>query len=117
LIPTLGTLYCTDADHEHKEIGLTATTRRIPVLVTPAEKNRIAKMAKDAGLSMGEYFRRAAMAFRPAEEEKLFEGMIDQMNEATARANHALDEALAFVEASNRRIAAMEPGAEQEKAA
>jgi hypothetical protein len=117
LIPTPGTLYCTDADHEHKEIGLTAATQRIPVLVTPAEKNRIAGMAKNAGLSMGEYLRRAAMAFRPIEEEKLLEGMIDQMNETTARASAALDEALAFVEASNRRIAAMEPEVKQEKAA
>jgi len=34
--------------------------------------------------------------------------MIDQMLKTTAQANRAIDDALAFVEASNRRIAAME---------
>jgi hypothetical protein len=101
-------LCCACADHEHKEIELTAATQRIPVLVTPAEKSQIARMAKSAGLSMGEYFRRAAVAFRPSEDESMLEGMIDQMNRTTAQANAAIDEALAFVEASNRRIAAME---------
>lgn len=87
---------------------MAAATQRIPVLVTPAEKNQIAKMAKDAGLSMGEFFRRAAMAFQPAEDEKLLEGMIEQLNKTTMRANLAIDEALAFVEASNERMATME---------
>jgi hypothetical protein len=87
------------------------------VLVTPAEKSQIAGMAKDAGVSMGEYFRRAAMAFRPSEDEKLLENMIEQMNKTTAQANAAIDEALAFVEASNQRIAAMEREAGQRKAA
>ncbi|GHU38860.1 hypothetical protein AGMMS50256_38420 [Betaproteobacteria bacterium] len=87
---------------------MTTATQRIPVLVTPAEKKQIAKMAKDAGLSMGEFFRRAATAFRPSDEEKLLEGMIEQMNKTTAQASAAIDDALAFVEASNKRIAAME---------
>ena len=39
---------------------MTTTTQRIPVLVTTTEKLRIAKMAKDTGLSMGEFLRRAA---------------------------------------------------------
>jgi hypothetical protein len=87
------------------------------VLVTPTEKKQIARMAKDAGLSMGEYFRRAATAFRPSEDEKLLEGMIDQMNKTTAQASAAIDDALAFVEASNKRIAAMEQAIRQKKAA
>ncbi|MDR3220866.1 MAG: hypothetical protein LBU46_02500 [Candidatus Accumulibacter sp.] len=96
---------------------MTTATQRIPVLVTPDEKKQIAQMAKHAGLSMGEYFRRAAMAFRPSEDEKLLEGMIEQMNKTTAQANAAIDEALAFVEASNERIAAMERKPGQRKAA
>lgn len=96
---------------------MTTATQRIPVLVTPAEKTQIAKMAKDAGLSMGEFFRRAATAFQPAEEEKLLEGMIDQMNKATARASTAIDEALAYVEASNKRIAELERKAPYRRAA
>ncbi|MHB1591992.1 MAG: plasmid mobilization protein [Sulfuricella sp.] len=87
---------------------MATATERIPVLVTATEKGQIAKMAKDAGLSMGEFLRRAASAYRPSEEDQLLAGMIDQMNKTTARASAAIDEALAFVEASNKRIAAME---------
>jgi hypothetical protein len=96
---------------------MATATERIPVLVTSTEKGQIAKMAKAAGISMGEYFRRAAAAFQPAEDEKILEGMIDQMNKTTAQAGASIDRALAAVEASNRRIAAMERKAVQRKAA
>lgn len=87
---------------------MATATERIPVLVTVSEKGQIAKMAKDAGLSMGEFLRRAASSYRPSEEDKMLDGMIDQMNKTTAQANAAIDEALAFVEASNKRIVEME---------
>ena len=86
---------------------MATATERIPVLVTATEKGQIAQMAKDAGISMGEFLRRAASAYRPSEEDKMLDGMIDQMIRTTAQANAAIDEALAFVEASNRRIDAM----------
>lgn len=87
---------------------MATATERIPVLVTATEKGQIAKMAKSEGLSMGEFLRRAAASYRPNEEDKLLEGMIDQMNKTTAQASAAIDEALAFVDESNKRIAAME---------
>lgn len=87
---------------------MAAATERIPVLVTAQEKARIAEMAQAAHLSMGEFLRRAAASFRPSEEDKILEGMIDQMARTTAQASAAIDDALAFVEASNRRIAALE---------
>jgi hypothetical protein len=87
---------------------MATATKRIPVLVTPREKKQIARMAKDAGLSMGEYMRRAAAAFRASEDEEVLEGMIDQMLKTTEQANQAIDKALTFVEASNRRIARLE---------
>ena len=87
---------------------MATATERIPVLVTATEKGQIAQMARDAGISMGEFLRRAASAYRPSEEDKMLDGMIDQMIKTTAQANAAIDEALAFVDASNRRIAAME---------
>jgi len=96
---------------------MATATERIPVLVTVAEKSRIAKMAKEAGLSMGEYLRRAAASFRPGEDDQILEGMIDQMNKTTAHANAAIDEALAYVDASNKRIASMERSALTRKAA
>jgi len=87
---------------------MATATERIPVLVTATEKGQIAKMAKAAGLSMGEFLRRAAAAFRPSEDDAMLEGMIDQMNKTTAQANSAIDKALAFVEDSNKRITEME---------
>jgi hypothetical protein len=88
---------------------MTTATQRIPVLVTAEEKAVIAGLARDANLSMGEFLRRAAASFRPdTDNERLLEGLIDQVTKTTAEASRAIDDALAFVEASNRRIAAME---------
>lgn len=78
------------------------------MLVTATEKGQIAKMAKAAGLSMGEYLRRAAASFRPSEDDRMLEGMIDQMNKTSAQANSAIDKALVYVASSNKRIAALE---------
>jgi len=89
---------------------MATATERIPVLVTSQEKAIIAKMAQDAHLSMGEFLRRAAASFRPIEDEKMLEGMIEQMLKTTAQANAAIDDALVFVEASNRRISVIEAG-------
>ena len=85
-----------------------AATERVPVLMTPAEKKRVVAKAKKAGLTTGEYMRRAAEGFRPEDDDEALEAMIDQMNQATASAEKAIDKALAFVAASNRRIAGME---------
>ena len=87
---------------------MATATERIPVLVSAKEKHQIAKMAKEAGLSMGEYLRRAAASFRPSDDDEILEGMIDQMLKTTAQTSAAIDEALAFVAASNKRIAKLE---------
>ncbi len=87
---------------------MATATERIPVLVTPTEKGQIAKMAKAAGLSMGEFLRRAAASFRPSEDDQILEGMISQMNKTTTQANAEIDKALAYIDASNKRIIAME---------
>jgi hypothetical protein len=89
---------------------MATATERIPVLVTAQEKAIITKMAQDAHLSMGEFLRRAAASFRPSEDEQMLDGMIEQMVKTTAQASAAIDDALAFVEASNQRIAALEAG-------
>ncbi len=90
-----------------------AATERVPVLMTPAEKKRVVAKARKAGLTTGEYMRRAAEGFRPDDDDKALEAMIEQMNQATASAEKAIDEALAFVAASNRRIAGMEAEAKR----
>lgn len=87
---------------------MATATARIPVLVTSQEKAMISKLAQDAHLSVGEFLRRAAASYRPTEDDKMLEGMIAQMLKTTAQANAAIDDALAFVESSNERIAVME---------
>jgi hypothetical protein len=52
--------------------------------------------------------RRAAAGYRPSDDDKALEAMIDEMNKATQHAEQAIDGALAFVAASNNRIIAME---------
>ena len=87
---------------------MSTANQRIPVLVTAAEKTRIAKRAKQTGLSVGEYMRRAAASYSPSEDDSTLIAMIDPMLKATDRAENAIDDAMAFVESSNKRIARME---------
>jgi hypothetical protein len=88
--------------------NMAAATERVPVLMTPAEKQRVVSKARKAGLTTGEYMRRAAEGYRPANDDKELEAMIGEMNKATGSAERAIDDALAFVEESNKRIAEME---------
>lgn len=89
---------------------MATATSRIPILVTAAQKTRIEKMAKAAGMSTSEYIRRAAEAYRPSEDEALLEGLLNQVMKTTAKANSELDKALAFIAASQVRIAKIESG-------
>ena len=87
---------------------MATATARVPVLMTEDEKRRIVKKAQQAGLSTGEYMRRAAKSFHPSDDDSVLEGMINQMLKATERAEQAIDDALDFVAESNQRIARME---------
>ena len=87
---------------------MATATARVPVLMSPMEKNLFAEKAQQAGISLGELFRRAATSYQTRENDTLLEGMIIQMQKSTAQAENAIDDALAFVEKSNRRIAQME---------
>lgn len=89
---------------------MTTVSERITVLVTPAEKKRIAKLAKKAGVSRGEFMRRAALSYCMSVEEAMLDQMLERLNESTSKASAAIDDALAFVEASNHRIDEMERG-------
>lgn len=94
---------------------MAAATERVPVLMTPAEKKRVVSRASKAGLTTGEYMRRAAEGYRPADDDKALEAMIGEMNKATRNAEAAIEDALSFIAASNQRIEAMEATARGEK--
>lgn len=93
---------------QRMHITMTTATERIPVLVTPSEKQQINRSAKAAGVSMGEFLRRAASSYRPDDDEAALSGLLEQVNKTTASASAAIDRALSEVAASNRRIAALE---------
>jgi len=49
----------------------------------------------------------AAESYSASEDERAFSAMIEQMLKATDRAENAIDDALAFINASNQRIVEM----------
>jgi hypothetical protein len=86
---------------------MAAASERIPVLVTPDQKARIAKKAKAANMTVGEFIRRAAEVYEP-DDDGLIERLIDQIKSTGARASKALDASLTFVAESQKRIERME---------
>ena len=87
---------------------MAAAVERIVVQVTADEKKKIANKAKRMGLPISELMRRGAHGHQAAESDVDLEAMADAALGAAERAGAAVDEALAFVEASNQRIAALE---------
>lgn len=73
-------------------------------------------VAARMGLSPEALYRLLATAIL-TDSDQMMEGMIDQMSESTRRADAAIDDALAAVESSNRRIADMESRRAMVKAA
>ena len=73
---------------------MATATERITVLLVPSDKAQIAKLAKAAKLSMGEFLRRAAASFRPSElNDKVAaqQQKIDWLTERMIRLETALE--------------------------
>jgi len=81
---------------------------RIVVQATPHEKKTISAKAKKLGLPVSELMRRGAVAYNSAEADEELGVLADAAMAAANRASDSIDDVLAFVEASNKRIAAME---------
>jgi hypothetical protein len=81
---------------------------RIVVQATAQDKKVIAAKAKKLGLPIAELMRRGAFAYQSSKADEELAALADSAKSAAQRASAAIDDALAFVEASNRRIAAME---------
>jgi hypothetical protein len=73
-----------------------------------AGKKAISAKAKKLGLPMSELMRRGATAYNSAESDEELGAVADAAMAAANRASDAIDAVLAFVAASNKRIAAME---------
>jgi hypothetical protein len=89
---------------------MATATERIVVQVTAVQKRAIASTAKRLGLNVSELMRQAAQGFTPTEDEQDMHALIARVNASTNEANDALDDALAFVAESNKRIAALTEG-------
>jgi hypothetical protein len=92
---------------------MAAAVERIVVQATAQEKKAIAAKAKKLGLPIAELMRRGATAYRSADAEEELGGLADAARAAADRAGASIDSALEFIEASNKRIAALEAGAKR----
>jgi len=81
---------------------------RIVVQATVQDKKAIAAKAKRLNMAISELMRRGAFAYEPSEADAELGALADSARAAADRAAGAIDEALAFIAASNERIAAME---------
>lgn len=88
---------------------------RIVVQATPQEKKAITAKAKKLGLPVSELMRRGATAYKSAESDEELGALADVATVAANRASESIDDMLTFVEASNKRIAAMETKADKNR--
>jgi len=88
---------------------MTATAiERIVVQTTSIEKKKIIAKAKKLGLPISELMRRGATMYQPENSDEELGAVADAAMTAANRASDAIDDVLSFIEASNKRIAAME---------
>ena len=85
-----------------------AAVERIVVQATPQDKKAFAAKAKKLDLPLSELMRRGAFAYQSSETDTELASLADAAKAAADNAGAAIDEALDFIAASNRRIAAME---------
>jgi uncharacterized protein (DUF1778 family) len=83
-------------------------SERIVIQVTPAEKELIVKRAGKARLNVSEFMRRAAKSVRNAPEDEELLALLGRAEKAARESMAMIDETLAFVAASNKRIAKLE---------
>ena len=87
--------------------------KRIVVQATTEEKSFISAKAKKLGIPVSELMRRGATAFKSADAEEELGALADAAKRAADHASDSIDDALAFITASNKRIEAMEAKASQ----
>ncbi len=95
------------------ESQMAAAVERIVVQATAQEKKAIAAKAKRLGLPISELMRRGARAYESAEADEELGALADAATGAAERAGASIDSVLEFIEASNRRIAALEAKAKR----
>jgi hypothetical protein len=87
---------------------MAAAVERIVVQTTAQDKKAIAAKAKKLAIPISELMRRGAFAYDASQTDGETAALADAAKGAAERAGAAIEEALSFIEASNKRIAAME---------
>ena len=87
---------------------MAAATERIVVQATPQDKKAIAAKARRLDLPVSELMRRGAFAYQSSKADADLAALADAAKAAAGRAAASIDDALDFIEASNRRITAMD---------
>ena len=95
---------------------MSAAVERIVVQATAQEKRAIAAKAKRLGLPISELMRRGASAYESEQADEELGVLADAAKAASERAAASIDLAIAYVEASNKRIAALEAAAKRQLA-
>ena len=85
-----------------------AAVERIVVQATAEDKKAIAAKARKLDLPISELMRRGAFAYELNDTDAELNALADAAKGAADRAGAAIDDALRFIEASDKRIAAME---------
>ena len=98
------------------EMTMATANERIVVQVTPQDKKEITAKAKKLDLPVSELMRRGAFAYESSESNDELGALADAAKRAADRASGYIDVALAFISASNKRIAAMEAKAREQPA-
>ena len=94
---------------------MAAAVERIVVQATAQDKKAIALKAKRLDLPISELMRRGAFAYETDAADVELSALADAARVAADRAGVAIDDALSFIDASNKRIAAMESKAARRK--
>jgi hypothetical protein len=96
---------------------MAAAVERIVVQTTAQDKKAIVSKAKKLDLPISELMRRGAFAYESDAADVELSALADAARLAADRAGASIDDALSFIDASNKRIAAMESKAAKRKAA
>lgn len=84
---------------------------RIVVQATTQDKKAITAKAKLLAIPVSELMRRGAFAYQSSDSDAELSTLASAAKSAADRSGAAIDDALAFIEASNKRIANMEKAA------
>jgi hypothetical protein len=87
---------------------MAGATERIVVQATAQEKKLIVAKAKKLGLPVSELMRRGAAAYATGESDADLAALADAAKDSADRSGAAIDAALDFISASEKRISAME---------